>query len=129
MKIADDILESKHCELWTVDPEDSVQDALFIMAQKKVGALLVVQDGRLLGILSESDYVRKIVGLKLDPERTRVREIMTRDVVTATPTTSIEECMRMMTRGQFRHLPILIGDELVGLISINDIVRALMGGK
>ena len=129
MKIADDILESKHCELWTVDPEDSVQDALFIMAQKKVGALLVVQDGRLLGILSESDYVRKIVGLKLDPERTRVREIMTRDVVTATPTTSIEECMRMMTRGQFRHLPILIGDDLVGLISINDIVRALMGGK
>jgi len=129
MKIADDILESKHCELWTVDPEDSVQDALFIMAQKKVGALLVVQDGRLLGILSESDYVRKIVGLKLDPERTRVREIMTRDVVTATPTTSFEECMRMMTRGQFRHLPILIGDDLVGLISINDIVRALMGGK
>jgi CBS domain-containing protein len=129
MKIADDILESKHCELWTVDPEDSVQDALFIMAQKKVGALLVVQDERLLGILSESDYVRKIVGLQLDPERTRVREIMTRDVVTATPTTSIEECMRMMTRGQFRHLPILIGDDLVGLISINDIVRALMGGK
>lgn len=129
MKIADDILESKHCELWTVDPEDSVQDALFIMAQKKVGALLVVQDERLLGILSESDYVRKIVGLKLDPERTRVGEIMTRDVVTATPTTSIEECMRMMTRGQFRHLPILIGDDLVGLISINDIVRALMGGK
>ena len=129
MKIADDILETKHCELWTIDPDDSVQDALFLMSQKKVGALLVVQDERLLGILSESDYVRKIVGQKLDPEHTTVNEIMTRNVITATPTTPIEECMQMMTRGQFRHLPILIGDELVGLISINDIVRALMGGK
>ena len=129
MKIADDILESKHCELWMCDPDDWVQDALYLMSQKKVGALLVVRDERLLGILSESDYVRKIVGQKLDPEHTPVRDVMTHDVVTATPTTTIEECMRMMTRGQFRHLPILIGDDLVGLISINDIVRALMGGK
>lgn len=129
MKIADDILEAKNCELWTVDPDDSVQNALIIMSLKNVGALLVMQDERLIGILSERDYVRKIVGQQLDPVRTRVRDIMTRDVVTAAPTTTLEECMQMMTRGQFRHLPILLGDAVVGLISINDIVRAFLGGK
>ena len=129
MNTADDILESKHCELWTVDPDDSVQNALVTMSQKNVGALLVVQDERLLGILSERDYVRKIVGQQLDPERTRVHEIMTRDVVTVAPTTTIEECMQLMVRGGFRHLLILIGAECVGLISLNDIVRALMRAK
>ena len=129
MKIADEILESKNCELWTVDPDESVQNALVIMSQKNIGALLVVQHERLIGILSERDYVRKIVGQQLDPALTRVHEIMTRDVVTAAPTTTLDECMQMMTRGRFRHLPILIGDDLVGMISINDLVRALMGGK
>ena len=129
MKIADDILEAKNCELWTVAPDDSVQNALIIMSQKNVGALLVMQDERLIGILSERDYVRKIVGQQLDPEQTRVREIMTSDVVTVSPTATIEECMQMMVRGQFRHLPVLLGEIVVGLISIHDIVRALMGGK
>ena len=129
MKIADDILEAKNCELWTADPEDWVQTALVTMADKNVGALLVVSDGKLLGLLSERDYVRKMIPEGRDPGRTRVKDIMSRDVVTATPTTTIEECMKLMTRGQFRHLPILIGDELVGMISLGDIVRALMGGK
>ena len=129
MKIADDILEAKNCELWTADPEDWVQTALVTMADKNVGALLVVRDGKLLGLLSERDYVRKMIPEGRDPGRTRVKDIMSRDVVTATPTTTIEECMKLMTRGQFRHLPILIGDELVGMISLGDIVRALMGGK
>ena len=129
MKIADDILEAKNCELWTADPDDWVQTALVTMADKNVGALLVVSDGKLLGLLSERDYVRKMIPEGRDPGRTRVKDIMSRDVVTATPTTTIEECMKLMTRGQFRHLPILIGDELVGMISLGDIVRALMGGK
>jgi CBS domain-containing protein len=127
MKIADQILESKNCEFWPVSPDDTVQYAIGIMADKEVSVLPVLQDHKLIGLFSESDYVRKIIGEGRDPQVTRVAEIMTHEMLTATPTDSIETCMKLMTRGQLRHLPILIGDELVGIVSIHDIVSAMMG--
>jgi CBS domain-containing protein len=129
MKIVDDILEAKHCELWTVGPDESVQDALVTMSQKNVGALLVMREEKLLGILSERDYVRKMIADHRDPDLTRVSEIMTHQVITVTPTTTIEDCMKLMTRGQFRHLPVLIGEDVVGLVSLNDIVNVFIGGR
>ena len=126
MKTVDDILESKDCVLWTIAPDQTVQTAILLMAEKNVGALPVLEAGQLVGIFSERDYTRKILPEGRDPDTTLVREIMTMSSIFVRPEQSIEECMYMMTFGQIRHLPVMIADEVIGIISIGDIVKALM---
>jgi CBS domain-containing protein len=117
------ILNRKGNQIWSIDPEATVFDAIQMMADKNVGALLVTRGGRLLGIISERDYTRKVALRGKSSRETRVREIISGDVVSATPANSIEECMRMMTEHRVRHLPVLDGENLLGVVSIGDLVN------
>jgi CBS domain-containing protein len=110
--------------VWTVDPDATVFEALSLMADKGVGALVVTDAGKLCGIISERDYARKVILLDRDSRETTVSEIMTSKVLVVSPATSTDECMALMTDKRIRHLPVLEGDELLGLVSIGDIVRA-----
>ena len=125
--IVDDILESKDCQFWTVHPDDTVFAALQLMAEKTISALLVMEGEELVGILSEHDYTVHIIGEGRDASLTRVGEIMTRQVINTSPDQSIEDCMHLMAFGRFRHLPVMIGDEVIGMISVQEILEAIMG--
>ena len=120
------ILEGRSGELWSVSSDQSVLDAIRLMAQKGVGAVLVMDDGHLSGILSERDYARKVILEDRSSRETRVSEIMTRDVFTTAPDASVADCMTLMTDNDFRHLPVVDGDSVVGMISIGDLVRTVI---
>ena len=120
------ILKNKGCRIWSIDPEATIFDAIALMAEKAIGALLVVSEGKLAGIVSERDYARKVILQGRSSKETHVWEIMTRDVITVSPDRSVEECMRIITDHRVRHLPVLDGVELVGMISIGDLVRAII---
>ena len=120
------ILKKKGDAIWSVQPTATVYEAIALMAEKSVGALLVVSDGKLVGIISERDYARKVVLQRRSSSDTLVREIMTGSVVTVTPDHSVENCMKMITEHRVRHLPVLAGDQLVGVISIGDLVNAII---
>ena len=120
------ILENKGSGIWSVDPKATVYDAIAMMAEKAIGALLVISEGRLVGIISERDYARKVILQGRSSKDTRVEEIMTSSVLSVTPGHTIEECMRIITEHRFRHLPVLDGDKLVGVISIGDLVNAII---
>lgn len=120
------ILECKSRDIWTIDPEATVYDAIALMAEKSIGALLILSDGKLIGVLSERDYARKIILQGRASKSTRVREIMTDNPVTVTPWHSVDECMRIITHHRVRHLPVMEGDRLVGVISIGDLVNAII---
>jgi CBS domain-containing protein len=120
------ILESKSSEIWTIDPEATVYDAIALMAEKSIGALLILSEGKLIGILSERDYARKIILQGRASKSTLVREIMTDSPITVTPRHSVDECMRIITHNRVRHLPVMEGDKLVGVISIGDLVNAII---
>lgn len=120
------ILESKNKDIWTIDPEATVYDAIALMADKSIGALLILSEGKLAGVLSERDYARKIILQGRASKSTRVREIMTENPVTVTPWHSVDECMRIITHHRVRHLPVMEGDKLVGVISIGDLVNAII---
>jgi len=120
------ILQSKSSDIWSVAPDTLVFDALKILAEKNIGALLVVEGGLLAGIFSERDYARK-VALKGEHSRNiAVRNIMSPDPVSVTPDQSIDDCMALMTNKHIRHLPVLEHGKLTGLISIGDVVKALI---
>jgi CBS domain-containing protein len=106
-----------------VGPDESVFDALALMARREVGAVVVLEAGRLVGILSERDYARKIILLGKASKDTPVRDIMTPRVVCVTPATTIDECMALMTDKRCRHLPVLEGDRVTGVVSIGDVVK------
>ena len=129
MTMVNQLLSHKGNAVWAVSPNDSVYDALKVMADKEIGAVLVIDQGRLVGIMSERDYARKIVLRGLLSRVTHVRDIMTRDVICVSPEHKIEECMALMTDKRVRHLPVLDGDDLVGLVSIGDIVRAIIADQ
>jgi CBS domain-containing protein len=109
-----------------VPPHTTVYDSIALMSEKSVGALLVLDGRRLAGIVSERDYMRKIILQGRASKDTPVEEIMTREVITAPPNLSIEEAMRLMTENRIRHLPVVSEDEVVGVVSIGDLVKAVI---
>jgi CBS domain-containing protein len=126
MKSVRMLLRGKGCDVLTVAPEAPVFLALEIMAEKNVGALLVVEGKRLVGIFSERDYARKVILKGKTSRDTPVREIMTSRVVHVDPAQTINDCMTLMTENRIRHLPVLDAGELVGVISIGDVVKAII---
>ena len=126
MKKVRDILEVKGRDVWSIGPDASVFDALKLMAEKDIGALVVLDGGNLVGIISERDYARKIVLLGRASPTTQVKEIMTTDVVCVDPERNVDECMALVTEKRVRHLPVLENGKLIGLISIGDLVKSII---
>ncbi len=122
------LLENKDPEIWSVKPGDSVYDAVKLMSEKDVGALLVIEDDKLYGLLSERDYARKIILNNRSSQTTKVEEIMTKNVVTTTPEDTVQVCMGVMTSNRFRHLPVLEKEtqKILGMVSIGDLVKAVI---
>jgi len=117
------ILNQKGRQVYSILPDATVFEAIQLMAEKNVGALLVVSEHKLLGVISERDYTRKVALKGKSSRETKVLEIISSPVVSATPGHSVEECMRLMTNNRVRHLPILEGEKLVGIVSIGDLVN------
>ncbi|MDX1432206.1 MAG: CBS domain-containing protein [Gammaproteobacteria bacterium] len=126
MTVVKTLLESKGSDIWSVSPDASVYDAIRLMAEKEVGALLVLRDGALVGIVSERDYARKVVLKGRSSKSTPVSEVMTARVAYARPDQSVDECMAMMTEKRVRHLPVMDGDRLLGVVSIGDLVKSII---
>ena len=120
------LLNKKGTTVWTVEPGAPVRDALRIMADKEVGALVVLEAGKIQGVISERDYARKVILKDRSSADTAVKEIMSTGVVTVTPSQSIRECMSLFTDRHFRHLPVVDQGRLAGLVSIGDVVSALI---
>jgi CBS domain-containing protein len=123
------ILNNKGNRIWSVNPEETVYDAIAQMADRGIGALLVVSEGKLVGIISERDYARKIILHGRSSKDTLVREIMTSNLITVTPDYTVDECMRLVTEHRIRHLPVLDEGRLAGLISIGDLVNAIIAAQ
>lgn len=117
------ILKEKGSDTWSVSPLHSVYEAIEKMADKQVGALLVISEGTLVGIVSERDYARKVILKGRSSKNTQVKEIMTSPVVCVTPTHTLDECMALMTTHRIRHLPILKEQQILGVVSIGDLVK------
>jgi CBS domain-containing protein len=123
------ILRNKGCDIWAVGPDETVYDAIAMMADKGIGALLIISNGKLVGIFSERDYARKIILQGRSSKNTKVQEIMTGSPVTVTPDHTVDECMRIITHHRVRHLPVMDGDRLLGVISIGDLVNAIIAAQ
>ncbi len=126
MTTVQSILRDKGNTVWTIAPNALVVEALALMADKNIGALVVAEGGRVVGIFSERDYARKIVLKGKSSQATTVREIMSTDIVSISPAQSIEDCMVLMTSRNIRHLPVLLDGILLGLVSIGDVVKATL---
>jgi CBS domain-containing protein len=117
------LLREKGQTVWSIPPDATVYEAIEQMADKKIGALVVIRGGRLDGILTERDYARKVILKGKHSRETRVRDIMTPQVLFVTPSQSIDDCMRLMTSRRVRHLPVLEGENVVGIVSMGDLVN------
>ena len=126
MRSVADLLSSKGHQVWAVAPDQTVLDAIRMMADKEVGALLVTRGDQVVGIVSERDYARKIVLKGKSSETTPVADVMSSDVTSVSPRQSVEECMAVMTAKRIRHLPVLDGGKVVGIVSIGDLVKAVI---
>lgn len=120
------LLDQKGRDVYSVDPTTTIYDALVLMAEVNVGALIVLDDDELVGIVSERDYARKVILEDRSSRDTLVTEIMTHKVETVTADASVEDCMTMMTAGRFRHLPVVEGESVIGLVSIGDVLKSLI---
>ena len=129
MKNVSHLLNTKGREVWSLTPHATVYEAIDQMAQKGVGALLVMEGERLLGIVSERDYARKVILKGKSSREIQVREIMSHPVVCARPELTVEETMAIMTEKRVRHLPVVVEERVVGVISIGDVVRGIIAEK
>ncbi|MCL4179471.1 MAG: CBS domain-containing protein [Verrucomicrobia bacterium] len=123
------LLQSKGAQVYSVTPETRVFDAIRLMADKNVGALVVLTEDRVVGVFSERDYTRKVALHGKSSKNIQVRELLSSPVISASPGTSVEECMRLMTTYRVRHLPILEGEKLAGVISIGDLVNWIISAQ
>ncbi len=123
------ILQTKGNALWSISPECTILDALKLMAEKNVGALLVVRDEQLVGIFSERDYARNVVLKGRTVDDTTVSDIMTSRVIYVRPNQTTEDCMALMTDKHIRHLPVIEGERLIGIISIGDVVKEIISDQ
>jgi CBS domain-containing protein len=126
VKTIQQLLEAKGHEVCAVSPETSVYDALALMADKEIGALMVCRDGRPVGLVSERDYARKVILVGRASKDTPVGDIMTTRVVCTNPQRTVEECMALMTEKRVRHLPVIEQKKLTGIVSIGDLVKAII---
>jgi CBS domain-containing protein len=117
------VLFHKASALWSIAPEATVYEAIKLMAEKNIGALLVMSGGKLAGVITERDYTRKVALQGKTSRETRVWEIIPREVITVMPDDSVEDCMRLMTENRVRHLPVVEGTNVIGIISIGDLVN------
>lgn len=120
------ILSTKGNEVYSIVSTISVYDAIKVMGEKNVGAILIIEEGRLKGILSERDYARKIVLKNKSSKSTLVQEIMVANVITVSPNDDLDACMELMISRRIRHLPVLDADKVIGLISIGDVVKCII---
>lgn len=121
-----DVLDTKGHNVWTVSPQSSAYEALEFMAEKDVGALVVIDQGKVVGMFSERDYARKLALKGKLSRETPVAEVMTRQVCYVLPWTSLSECMALMTNKHVRHLPVIESDKLIGIVTIGDVVKAII---
>jgi len=123
------VLKEKGQNIWSLDPEALVYDAIEMMANKHVGALLVTSDGKLVGIISERDYARKVILQERSSKQTQVKEIMTSSVIVVRPDQTVEDCMRLMTENRIRHLPVVENEKVLGVVSIGDLVKWVVSAQ
>jgi len=124
-----EVLDDKGNQLWSVAPDTLVYDAIQMMADKNIGALPVIEGERILGIISERDYTRKVVLQGKSSKSTSVREIITGQIVSVTPDQTVQDGLRLMTKHRIRHLPVMKGNKLLGIVSIGDLVNAVINAQ
>ena len=120
------LLKGKGHDVWSVHPDDTVLDAIKMLAEKDIGALIVIKDDKPVGIFTERDYARNVYLKGKSSLDTAVRDVMVSPVICVKPDQTVDECMALMTAKRFRHLPIMDGDELVGMVSIGDLVKSVI---
>ena len=120
------ILVGKGGQIWSVPPDASVYEAIEAMADKQIGALMVISEGNLVGIISERDYARKVILEGKSSKQTQVKDIMTSPVIFVTPQHTVDECMKVITSRHIRHLPVLQAEKVVGMVSIGDLVKLII---
>ena len=123
------LLKTKGQQIWSITPDASVYEAIEQMNDHGVGALLVMENEKLIGVISERDYARKTILKGRSSKTTPVRDIMTRKVIYISPKQTLEECMALMTDKRVRHLPVFVGEKLIGIISIGDVLKAIITDK
>lgn len=129
MTTVNDLLRDKDSDLYSIAPDATVLETLELMADQNIGAVLVMEGGRLIGLMTERDYARKIALTGRHSHDTPVRDVMTTHVAFISPTKTVEECLALMTDKRFRHLPVMENDKLIGLVSIGDLVKAIIADQ
>jgi CBS domain-containing protein len=126
MRLVSQILQSKGHDVWFVGPQTTVFDAVKLMSEKGVGALLVMENKKMVGIITERDYARKVILAGKSSRQTPVKDVMTKRVLWVAPERTVEECMALMTDKRVRHLPVVDNTQVVGMVSIGDLVKAII---
>mgnify|MGYP001813118584 CR=1 FL=1 len=129
MKLVQHLLDAKGGAVISVDEDTSVYDAIALMAERSIGSLLVMQGHELKGIVTERDYARKVILKGRSSETTSVGEVMSTDLIIAKPEQTVDECMALMTDKRIRHLPVVAGNRVIGMISIGDLVQAIISDQ
>ena len=129
MKLVKHLLNAKGGDVISIAPAASVFDAIKLMADRAVGSLLVMDDEKIIGIVTERDYARKVILLGRSSETTKVEQVMSTEVITATAEQTVRECMTLMTEKRIRHLPVVADDKVIGMISIGDLVQAIISDQ
>ena len=120
------LLKAKGEQVWTISKDSTVLESLELMAEKRIGSLLVLEGGQVIGIFTERDYARRVGPDRRQPEETRIEEVMTRELITVDPNQTVNDCMMLMTENHIRHLPVMDEGRLVGIISVGDVVKDII---